>query len=883
MNEEENRFPIFEAHWQSEWAKNRRPASNDTGPKGDKDFYVLSMFPYPSGKLHFGHALPYTLTDSIARYKRMNGFNVMNPMGWDAFGLPAENAAIKTGTHPAESTAGHIKDMRQQMDDFGYDFDWDREVFTCRADYYKWTQWLFLQMLKEGVAYRKMAKINWCPHDQTVLANEQVETHVKNGEEYQACFRCGTKVEPRNINSWFLKITDFADDLLAGLDDLGDDWPSKVVTQQRNWIGRSEGVEIDFASEIGDIRVFTTRADTTCGVTYLAFAPEHPLVAEVLTKVEPAVADKIKEFAKEVATLSEIERSGGEDKDGINTGLTATNPLNGEQVPIFIASYVLMYGTGAVMAVPAHDERDFDFAKQYKLPAKQVIEATDDTEVDTSSAAFTGHGKLIDSADYTGLATSEAISKIASDLAAKDKGGLKVNFKIRDWGISRQRYWGCPIPVVHCPDCDIVPVPEDQLPIKLPSDVDFMPTGQSPLTLHPDFNKTTCPKCGREDAKRDTDTMDTFVDSSWYYLRFPDSHNSEQVFDKGKVAHWGPVDLYVGGREHAILHLIYARFWNRFCKKIGLVDFAEPFAKLYAHGLIQGESRRVVTDNMDRYVSEDELKEMQADGSVKEDQVLRRIEKMSKSKLNGADVTALVQEYGADAVRLTILFIGPSNADSVWEPTGIKGPYGFLRRWYELALGSSPLIENLPELPTNAVFNDNAKKLRMISHGLVDKVTGEFESRFAFNTAIAHAMTLVNEIKTFISAEKLEGQVSGADDPTLSSRFVLREAFEFLVLTMSPFTPHTSEELHKALGHDSSVFEREWPVADKSLMVLDEIQIPVTVNGKVRAQIRVAKDADKQTLEEIALANEDVIKWVGDKPVRKIITVPGRIVNVVAK
>ncbi|MEE9310819.1 MAG: leucine--tRNA ligase, partial [Planctomycetota bacterium] len=739
------------------------------------------------------------------------------------------------------------------------------------------------QMLKEGVAYRKMAKINWCPHDQTVLANEQVETHVKNGEEYQACFRCGTKVEPRNINSWFLRITDYADDLLAGLDDLGDDWPSKVVTQQRNWIGRSEGVEIDFASEIGNIRVFTTRADTTCGVTYLALAPEHPLVAEVLTKVEPAVADKIKVFVKEVATLSEIERSGGEDKDGINTGLSATNPLNGEKIPIFIASYVLMYGTGAVMAVPAHDERDFDFAMQYKLPAKQVIEAVDDTKVDTSSAAFTGHGKLIDSADYTGLSTADAIAKIAADLAAKDKGGLKVNFKIRDWGISRQRYWGCPIPVVHCPDCDIVPVPEDQLPIKLPSDVDFMPTGQSPLTLHSDFNKTTCPKCGREDAKRDTDTMDTFVDSSWYYLRYCDPDNSEKVFDKEKVAHWGSVDLYVGGREHAILHLIYARFWNRFCKKIGLVDFAEPFAKLYAHGLIQGESRRVVTDNMDRYVSESELKKMLTDGSVKDDQVLRRIEKMSKSKLNGADVTALLQEYGADAVRLTILFIGPSNADSVWEPTGIKGPYGFLRRWYELALGSSPLIEDLPELPENAAFSDNAKKLRMISHGLVAKVTGEFESRFAFNTAIAHAMILVNEIKTFIASEKLKGPVSGADDSTLSSRFVLREAFEFLVVTMAPFTPHTSEELHKALGHDSSVFEREWPVADKSLMVLDEIQIPVTVNGKVRAQIKVAKDADKQTLEEVALANEDVKKWIGDKPVRKVVAVPGRIVNVVAK
>ncbi|MHC4839979.1 MAG: leucine--tRNA ligase, partial [Planctomycetota bacterium] len=443
MNDE-NTFPNFESHWQAEWAKRERPSHDDTGPKHDKDFYVLSMFPYPSGKLHFGHALPYTLTDAIARYKRMNGWNVMNPMGWDAFGLPAENAAIKTGTHPAKSTAGHIKEMRQQMDDFGYDFDWDREVCTCREDYYKWTQCLFLQMLKEGVAYRKLAKINWCPHDQTVLANEQVETHVKNGDEYQACFRCGTKVEPREINAWFLRITDFADDLLQGLDDLGDDWPSKVSTQQRNWIGRSEGVEIDFGSEVGDIRVFTTRADTTCGVTYLALAPEHPLVDAIREKVDPAVADKIRAFAKEVATQNEIDRTAGEEKEGIDTGLRATNPLNGEEVPIFVANYVLMYGTGAVMAVPAHDERDHAFAKQYKLGVKQVIEATDDSEVDIDKAAFTDHGKLINSEKYTGNSTAEAIAAIAADLASQDKGGLKVNFKIRDWGISRQRYWGCP-------------------------------------------------------------------------------------------------------------------------------------------------------------------------------------------------------------------------------------------------------------------------------------------------------------------------------------------------------------------------------------------------------------------------------------------------------
>ena len=907
----DKRFPDFERKWQDRWAAAARGV--DGAPaKGAGDFYVLSMFPYPSGRLHFGHALPYSLTDCIARFHRMNGRNVLNPMGWDAFGLPAENAAVEAvrrgekNVHPARTTYASIEAMREQMQRFGYSFDWEREVFTCKPDYYKWTQWIFLKMFERGVAYRKKSRVNWCPDCKTTLANEQVETHVRDGEEYPACFRCGSKVEPREIDAWYLRITDYAQRLLHGLDTLQGAWPELVTSQQRNWIGRSEGVNIDFTLELrkgasgsgplkppgaeappdqtATLPVFTTRADTVFGVTFMAIAPEHPLVDKILKLVDPRTKKRIADFVQEALSMTEQDRASGVEKEGVATGMVALNPLSGERVPVFVANYVLMYGTGAVMAVPGHDERDHEFASGYRLPIKQVIAPApgSDDKVDVKKAAWTAPGVLVDSGPYTGLSSAEAVANIAADLAAKKAGGPQVHFKLRDWGVSRQRYWGCPIPVIHCDKCGIVPVPEKDLPVKLPDDVDFLPTGRSPLTQHPDFMNVKCPGCGGN-ARRDTDTMDTFVDSSWYFLRYTDPRNETAIFDPRKAARWTPVDLYVGGREHAILHLIYARFFTKFLRDIGLIDFEEPFNRLYAHGLIQGESRRVVTGEMDRYVSEEELQALLAAGKVKPDQVVRRIEKMSKSKLNGADPTELVQRYGADALRLTILFLGPAEADSVWEDDAIKGPHNFLRRWHDLALSSAPMVEDLPQMGPQARINARAAKLRHAAHSFIEKATGEFEGRFAMNTVIARGMELVNDIKAFVAEEKLEGPVQGAKDPTLPQRHTLHEALDILCRVMAPFAPHTAEETHQALGRKQSVFERGWPKADKAALSLDEIELPVQVNGKVRGTIKLPAKAGKAEVEKLALANENVRRFVEGKSIQKLIVVPGRIVNVVAK
>lgn len=881
---EERRFPDYEAKWQKFWASRKQPPSDAATPKSDRDFYILSMFPYPSGKLHFGHALPYTLTDAMARFLRMSGYNVLNPTGWDAFGLPAENAAIEKKIHPAKFTYDNIEQMRAQKHAFGYSFDWEREVFTCKPDYYKWTQWIFLRMLEKGVAYRKKARVNWCTQCHTVLANEQVETIVKNGEEYQACFRCESPVVPREIDAWFLRITDYADRLLQGLDRLGDKWPEKVATQQRFWIGRSEGVEIDFTARLKSehkLTVFTTRADTTFGVTFVALAPEHPLVEQIIAQADAKTAKRLKEFVTEVLMTSEADRAGGEDKEGINTGFKAVNPLNGHEVPIFVANYVLMYGTGAVMAVPGHDERDHEFAKEYRLPIQQVVRAAD-AEINVQQTAFTEPGTLVNSGKYDGLTTEAAIRQIAADLKAQGKGGIKVNYKLRDWGISRQRYWGCPIPVIHCPTCDIVPVPDNELPVVLPDDVDFLPTGQSPLTLHKDFQKTRCPKCGRQDARRDTDTMDTFVDSSWYFLRYTDSRNAEQIFDRAKCHHWAPVDLYIGGREHAILHLIYARFYTKFLHDIGLIDFDEPFNRLYAHGLIQGESIKIVNEHMNRYVSADELAQLKRSGKAKDDEITRRIEKMSKSKKNGADPTELVAQYGADALRLTILFLGPADADSVWDNHGIKGPYNFLRRWHDSVLQFAPLVEDLPAKP-DAALSPAAKTLRHSAHTLIERATGEFNGRLSLNTVIARGMELVSDIRAFVTAEKLEGPCNGASDPTLANRHALLEAMDILSRAMAPFAPHTAEETHEAIGGKGSVFDRPWPKVDPEALVLDEIELPVQVNGKVRGTIKLPSQADKATMEKLALENANVQKFVEGKAIQKLIVVPGRIINVVAK
>lgn len=906
-------FASYEAHWQKYWAEHLAPAGADASRK---KFYALSMFPYPSGVLHFGHALPYTIIDALARYKRMCGHDVICPMGWDAFGLPAENAAIeavragKSNVHPKTNTLANIDHMREQMRRFGYSFDWEREVFTCRADYYKWTQWIFLKMLERNIAYRKKARVNWCPSCKTVLANEQVETIVKDVDEFQGCFRCGAKVEPREIDAWFLRITEYADRLLNGLSQLGKNWSELVVSQQRNWIGRSEGVNIDFEVELRHgasgsgpltppgtdgkpvdrvpLTVFTTRADTVFGVTYVAIAPEHPLVKRILELVDSRTHKRIHDFIQETLSMTEMDRASGDEKEGVATGMFAVNPLNGEKVPLFIANYVLMYGTGAVMAVPAHDERDHDFSKEYRLPAKQVIEPTAERKksdtgqrVDVRRAAFTEPGILVNSGKYSGLDSQAAIAAIAADLKAAGKGGPVVNYKLRDWGISRQRYWGCPIPVVHCDKCGIVPVPERDLPVELPDDVDFLPTGQSPLTLHPAFQKTRCPRCGNEHARRDTDTMDTFVDSSWYWFRYTDAKNGEVIFDPAKVRRWCPVDLYVGGREHAILHLIYARFFCKFLHDIGLVDHEEPFTRMFTHGLIQGESIKVVNEHMNRYVTADQLEALIAQGKARAEDATRRIEKMSKSKLNGADPTELVRRFGADTVRMCVLFLGPAEQDSVWDPNGIVGVHRFIKRWHETILSNAPLVENLPPLAPDQRLGPAAKTLRHAAHSLIEKATQEYEGRYAFNTVIARCMELVNDIRAFITSEKLEGAVKGAADPTLPARHTLDEAFSILNRALAPIAPHTAEEAHRALGGRGSIFGQPWPKADPAALVLDEIELPVQVNGKVRGTIRVAREADAKALEAAALASEAVKKLLDGKQVKKMIAVPGKIVNVV--
>ncbi len=913
-------FAAYEADWQKFWNERRvKESERETAERrgSRKKFYALSMFPYPSGVLHFGHALPYTIIDSLARYKRMKGFDVLCPMGWDAFGLPAENAAIEAvrrgekDVHPKTNTLANIAHMRGQMDKFGYSFDWEREVFTCKPDYYKWTQWIFLKMLDKGLAYRKKARVNWCPSCKTVLANEQVETIVKDHDEFQGCFRCGSKVEPKEIDAWFLRITDYADRLLDGLKQVEKDWSELVVTQQRNWIGRSEGVNIDFEVELRQgasgsgplvppnaaeskpveharLTVFTTRADTVFGVTYVAIAPEHPLVNRILELVDSRTHKRIADFVEETLSMTEMDRASGDEKEGVATGMYAVNPLNGEKVPLFVANYVLMYGTGAVMAVPAHDERDHEFAREYRLPIKAVIEPPADKRqtdsgriVDVKRKAFCDYGILRDSGKYNGQQSEAAIKAIAADLKASGKGGPVVNYKLRDWGISRQRYWGCPIPVIHCEKCGIVPVPENQLPVLLPDDVDFLPTGQSPLTLHPDFQKTKCPRCGNTSARRDTDTMDTFVDSSWYWYRYTDAKNDKAIFDKEKAKHWCPVDLYVGGREHAILHLIYARFYTKFLHDLGLVDHDEPFTRMFTHGLIQGEAIKIVNEQMSRYVTAEQLEKLIAEGKAKPEDVTRRVEKMSKSKFNGADPTALVQQYGADTVRLCVLFMGPAEQDSVWDPQGILGTHRFVKRWHETILSSAPLVENLPDMDESCRMNPAAKALRHAAHMLIEKATQEYEGRYAFNTVIAKCMELVNDIRAFITAEKLEGVVKGAQDSSLASRWTLNEAFSILNRALAPIAPHTAEEANKALGGKGSIFDQPWPKADPAALVLDEVELPVQVNGKVRGTIRVPRESDAKALEAAALANEGVKKMMEGKTVKKLIAVPGKIVNVV--
>ena len=805
---------LVEQTAQQYWQEHKTFAVSEN--PGKEKFYCLSMFPYPSGKLHMGHVRNYTIGDVISRYQRMQGKNVMQPMGWDAFGLPAENAAIKNKAAPAAWTYDNIAYMRGQLKRLGFGYDWNREIATCRPEYYRWEQWFFTELYQKGLVYRKQATVNWCPNDQTVLANEQVIDGC--------CWRCDTRVEQKSIPQWFVKITAYADELLADLDQL-DGWPDAVKTMQRNWIGRSEGVELAFAIDGEEpLRVYTTRPDTLMGVSYVAVAAAHPLAAKAAA-ANHEVADFVNECLHTKVAEAELETL---EKKGIFTGLFATHPISGKKVPVWIANFVLMgYGTGAVMAVPAHDQRDFEFAQKYGLPINQVIAPVDDSTTDLAQAAFTAKGKLVNSGDFDGLSSAEAFDAIAAWLVERGLGEKKVNYRLRDWGVSRQRYWGTPIPMLNTADGELVPAPADSLPVVLPEDV-VMDGVNSPIKADPDWAKTTLDGAP---VLRETDTFDTFMESSWYYARYCSPRNDTQMLDPAATNYWLPVDQYIGGVEHAVMHLLYARFFHKLLRDAGLVPGNEPFKRLLCQGMV--------------------LK----DGS-----------KMSKSKGNTVDPQELIEKFGADTVRLFIMFAAPPEQALEWNDAGVEGAHRFLKRLWRL-------VDEQPAGSANAgllkgKLDRASRDLRRKTHETLAKVSDDISRRLTFNTAIAAVMELTNDISRF-----------EAKDATQLA--VRHEALESAVLLLSPMVPHICHDLWQKLGHADAIIDSRWPEVDQSALVKDSIELVVQVNGKLRARLEVPADADKATLEALALADENVQRFI-EGTVRKIIVVPGKLVNVVA-
>jgi leucyl-tRNA synthetase len=781
-------------------------------------FYCLTMFPYPSGKLHMGHVRVFTISDVIARYQRMQGKHVLQPMGWDAFGMPAENAAIKRGVPPAQWTYENIDDMRVQMRRLGYAYDWTREVTTCRPEYYRWEQWLFTKMFAKGLVYRKNSIVNWDPVDQTVLANEQ----VIDGRGW----RSDALVERREIPQWFMKITAYADELLDELDRMPG-WPDSVKTMQRNWIGRSEGLELSFdvAGEDEPLTVFTTRPDTLFGVTYMAVAAEHPLAVKAAAG-NPDIAAFVEECKKTDAAEATLETM---EKKGMPLGIAAIHPMTGEEVPLWVANFVLMsYGTGAVMAVPGHDARDWEFARKHDLPIVQVIAPADGSDIDIDDAEFLDHGVLINSGEYDGMDFDAAFNAIAEFFEKTKRGKRTINYRLRDWGVSRQRYWGTPIPIIYCDDCDAVPVPEDQLPVVLPEDVEFTGHG-SPLKDIPEFINAPCPNCGK-DARRETDTFDTFVESSWYFARYACPDNDDVMLDE-RATYWTPVDQYTGGVEHAILHLLYSRFFQRVMRDEGLTDISEPFTNLLTQGMV--------------------LK----DGA-----------KMSKNKGNTVDPQELIEKYGADTVRLFMMFAAPPEQALEWSDDGVQGSYRFLKRFWtavqEHADDGAAVELDIDSLTTVQ------KDLHRKTHQTIAKISDDIGRRYTFNTAIAASMELLNAVNRF-------------DDSSAAGRAVAREALEAVVLMLSPMVPHICHELWSVLGHKTALIDVPWPTVDERALVSDLVEIVLQVNGKLRGRISVATSANNDEITALALADSNVQRFVGDKEIRKTIVVPGRLVNIV--
>ncbi|MEG0873951.1 MAG: leucine--tRNA ligase [Clostridiales bacterium] len=813
----------IEKKWQKHWETEK--TFKVTHESNKEKYYLLEMFPYPSGNLHMGHVRNYSIGDVMARFKRMEGYNVLHPMGWDSFGLPAENAAIKNQVHPVDWTLKNMESMRLQLKTLGISYDWDREIATCLPDYYKFTQWIFLQLYKNGLAYKKKAAVNWCPSCATVLANEQ----VVDG----ACERCGAVVEKKNLSQWFFKITDYAQRLLDDMK-LLPGWPNKVKTMQENWIGRSTGVEIDFAIKDNKegISVFTTRPDTIYGVSYLVFAPEHPLVDELVAGTEYEAT--VKEFQKKMHKLSTVDRTSSDlEKEGVFIGRYVINPLNGESVPIWITNYVIMdYGTGAVMGVPSHDQRDFEFAKKYNLGIKEVILPPDNPNLKAAdmTEAYVEEGVLTNSDIFNGINNKEAIEKIADYLEEKELGRRVINYRLRDWLISRQRYWGAPIPIVYCEKCGAVPVPEEQLPVVLPSDVKFTPDGDSPLKTSKSFSDTTCPCCGGH-ATREQDTMDTFVCSSWYYLRYTDPKNTEEAFNKEISDYWMNVDQYIGGVEHAILHLMYARFFTKVFHDLGLTKAQEPFENLLTQGMV--------------------LK----DGT-----------KMSKSVGNVVSPEAIIDKYGADTARLFILFAAPPEKDLEWNDSAVEGCYRFLNRVWRLVTANAQAKKGYDI----ANLTKEDKDIRRLIHTIMKKVTDDISQRFNFNTAISAIMELTN------------GMVSYGENPKHKDGLV-KEGIETIVLLLSPFAPHITEELWEIMGHKEAITDLPWPKFDETALAVDEIEIVIQINGKVKEKMVVASGLDKSALEEYIKNTETFTALIGDMQVVKIIAIPNKLVNIVVK
>ena len=797
-----------ESKWQKTWAENDQ-YKTDTLDTSKPNYYTLEMFPYPSGKIHMGHVRNYSIGDVVARFKKMEGYNVLHPMGWDSFGLPAENAAIKHGIHPHKWTMENIEDMKGQLKLLGLSYDWDREVATSTPEYYKFTQEIFLKFLEHGLAYKKKSFVNWCPSCETVLANEQ----VVQGQ----CERCDSVVVKKDLEQWYFKTTQYAEELLQDLDTL-DGWPEKVKLMQKNWIGKSTGAEIVFDIDGTDksMTVFTTRPDTVYGVTYMVLAPEHDLVKELVAGTEYE-AD-VDAFVAKMHTMTEIERTSTDvEKEGMFIGKYVVNPLTGEKAPIWIANYVLAdYGTGAIMAVPAHDERDGEFAQKYDLEIIPVIDEDN---------------KMINSGDFNGMDASEAFDKIIEKIEEMNRGKKTVNYRLRDWLLSRQRYWGCPIPVVYCDTCGVVPEKKENLPVLLPTDVEFTGKGESPLTTSKEFMTTACPCCGKE-ARREVDTMDTFVDSSWYFLRYIDPKNTENIFDSEVVNKWMPVDQYIGGVEHAIMHLLYSRFFVKAFNDMGLVDFKEPFKNLLTQGM-----------------------------------VLKEGSKMSKSKGNVVSPLEIIEEFGADTARLFVLFAAPPERDLDWSEQGVEGCYRFLNRVYRLVDELSEVAKsdtNMGEL------TKEDKAMRYTIHATLKKVTEDLSEKFGFNTAISALMELINEMYKY---KELDNR----------NNAIIKEGIETIVTILAPFTPHIGEELWTMIGKEGSVFDISWPKYDETALVKDEVEVVVQVNGKVRGKLTVGANVSRDEMQELAMADEKIKALVEGKTIVKVVAVPKKLVNIVVK